>query len=335
MSVSRPSSVPAPSVPAPTDPTAPLVSVVIVSMNNPAMLALSLPSIQKHTSVPVEVFVVAYLFSPENLALVRKTYPWVTFIESNEIRGFAENNNLALRQTRGKYCFVVNDDTQWDFPVIDELVACFDRLPPEAAVVSPTILRADGTVQFCGRPPSSLLNSFLYDICRHRLPSRFTNQKGLFLTYNISGAAFMIETDAFREMGWFDERYFFCPEDVALSTKLNKNGRRCYVFEPLRLTHIRSGSTRGSKTMLATKAAFVRGTVLFWKEAKPLQIVPFVLWTLFTCSGRALAWLLRFLLTRDPHAKLMSKVNGVAIRAALSRKTPKELFLEQYGNPVQ
>ena len=101
------------------------------------------------------------------------------------------------------------------------------------------------------------------------------------------------------------------------------------------MTHFRGGSTRGSKTMVATKAAFVRGTLLFCKEDRPLQFVPFVLWTLFTCSWRALAWLLRFLLTRDPHAKLMSKVNGVAIRAALSRKTPKELFLKHYGKPAQ
>lgn len=325
--------IPAPASPeaAPSSGDPPLVSVVIVCMNNPKWLEGSLGSIRAHTSVPCEVFVVAYLFSPENLAAVRRDYPWVEFVESNEIRGFSENNNLALRRARGKYCFVVNDDTQWDAPVIDGLVAAFDRLPPEAAVVSPTILRADGTVQFCGRPPFSLVNSFLYSICRHRLPCRFTNRKGLFPTCNISGAAFMVKTGLFRQMGWFDERYFFCPEDVALSTKLNQNGYRCYVCEPLRLTHLRGGSTRGSKTMLATKAAFVRGGVLFCREYFPRRLVPFVLLSLFTFSWQALAWLMRFCLDRSPRAKLRFRANCIAIRAVLSRKTPKELFLEQYG----
>lgn len=59
-----------------------------------------------------ECFVVAYLFSKENLEKVKHDFPWVKFIENNEIRGFSENNNLALRQAKGKYCFVQNDDTE-------------------------------------------------------------------------------------------------------------------------------------------------------------------------------------------------------------------------------
>lgn len=54
-----------------------------------------------------ETLVVAYLFSKENLEKVKHDFPWVTFIESNEIRGFSENNNLALRQAKGKFCFVL------------------------------------------------------------------------------------------------------------------------------------------------------------------------------------------------------------------------------------
>lgn len=34
----------------------------------------------------------------------------------------------------------------------------------------------------------------------------------------------MIKTDIFRQMGFFDEYYFFCPEDIALSTALNRRG---------------------------------------------------------------------------------------------------------------
>lgn len=48
--------------------------------------------------------------------------PLVEFIESNEVRGFSENNNLALRQAMGKYCFVMNDDTEMNMPVVDKLV---------------------------------------------------------------------------------------------------------------------------------------------------------------------------------------------------------------------
>lgn len=49
------------------------------------------------------------------------------FVESNEIRGFSENNNLALRQAKGKYCFVQNDDTELKMPCIDKLVETIEN----------------------------------------------------------------------------------------------------------------------------------------------------------------------------------------------------------------
>ena len=94
------------------------VSVIIVSMNNYEVLSRCLDSIRTHTSTSYEVFVVAYLFSPENLQHLRQNYPWAQIIESNEIRGFSANNNLALRKATGKYCFVLNDDTKIESDVI-------------------------------------------------------------------------------------------------------------------------------------------------------------------------------------------------------------------------
>lgn len=315
----------------------PLVSVVMVCMNNPKWLEGSLGSIRAHTSVPCEVFVVAYRFSPENLALVRETYPWVKFIESNELRGFSENNNLALRRARGKYCFVVNDDTLWDIPLIDNLVACFDCLPANAAVVSPTIVLPDGSVHFCGRPPSSLFAHFLHSLCLDRLyrgGSRYVNGKGLFQSFNISGAAFLIKTDVFREMGWFDERYFFCPEDEALSTRLNRNGYHCYVCEPSRITHFYGGTNRSSSTMLATQPAAAKGLVLFYREYWPVQARILVAVLGFNAGWRCLAWFAKWLLTRDAHAKMMARSHFNALAALAGNETPKELFARYWGSPT-
>ena len=64
------------------------VSVIIVCMNRPDNLYPCLESIRRTTrKVAYEVLVVAYMYDPEGLARARKDFPWVTFIESNEIRG--------------------------------------------------------------------------------------------------------------------------------------------------------------------------------------------------------------------------------------------------------
>ena len=126
----------------------PKVSVVIVCMNRPDLLYPCLEGIRTHTSVAYDVWVVAYRFSDENLARLRADWPGVNIVESRELRGFSENNNLALRQASGKYCFIVNDDTLMEMPVIDRLVADIESLGPEAAAVSPKIVFADGRVYY-------------------------------------------------------------------------------------------------------------------------------------------------------------------------------------------
>ena len=99
------------------------VSIVIVCMNNYGQLKDCLDSIKQYThDVSYEVLLVAYFFSEGNLDKLRSEYPWVKVIISNEIRGFSANNNLALRQAQGRYCFVLNDDTYMTMPVIDMLV---------------------------------------------------------------------------------------------------------------------------------------------------------------------------------------------------------------------
>ena len=82
------------------------VSIIIVCMNNLSNLIPCLDSIKKYTSLSYETIVVAYMFSPENLSYIKQNYPWIKIIESKEIRGFSENNNLAIKIAKGKYCFI-------------------------------------------------------------------------------------------------------------------------------------------------------------------------------------------------------------------------------------
>ena len=191
-------------------------------MNNLKNLYPCLESIKKYTTVSYETFVVAYLFTPENLVKAKTDFPWVNFVESNEIRGFSENNNLALRQAQGKYCFVVNDDTEMKMPVIDELVKTIESLPDNVAIVSPVLTYPDGSVQVCGRPYQDWKTNIRNDLGlgNKKMVEKYCNKEGIFQTYNIIGAGFLIKTDVFRKVGWFDERFFFCPEDIALSDGL-------------------------------------------------------------------------------------------------------------------
>ena len=303
-------------------------------MNKPDNLRVCLPSIQKYTSVSYEVFVVAYLFSKENLSSIRTEYPWVKIIESNEIRGFSENNNLALREATGKYCFVLNDDTEMRMPVIDRLIETIENLPENVAIVSPNILKADGRIQYCGRPKQTWKTVLLYDLLRINVNknSPYINKTGVFKSYNILGAAFLIKTEVFKEEGWFDETYFFCPEDIALSTILNEKGYECWVNADIPIIHFEGDSGKScSPVRMATKPAHRRGSLIFYPRGR------WSVWFLMSISYLFLDILLLFkygfkvfVLHQDGASRVSfySLVN--LLKISFTHKTPKEIFIKYY-----
>ncbi len=249
----------------------PEVSIVIVSMNNTRFLFPCLDGIREHTKVSYETLVVAYMFSNDNLAELRSRYPWVTVIESKDLRGFAENNNLALKVAKGTYSFIVNDDTLMNGPVIDRLVEDMKRLPEHAAAVSPKIVFPDGLVQTCGRGPwnmSKYLRHYLHLVDETK-KSAWTMQKGLFRTGTLNGACFLAKTSIFRECGWFDETYTFTPEDIALGLLFNRRGYHIYTDADVEITHIANATA--SRIEAVIKPTRVRGSLILYSSLKHLD----------------------------------------------------------------
>lgn len=309
------------------------VSVVIVCMNNLKNLYACLESILNTTTVNYEIIVVAFLFTEENLQKLRSDFPNINIIISNKLRGFSENNNLALRQAQGDFCFVVNDDTYFSDQVIDKLVSDFKQVNNDVAIISPMILNSDGSVQRCGKPKYNLFTYMLYWmklIKWYENKSKYTNRKGLFQTYNISGACFLIKTDIFRNIGWFDERYYFCPEDIALSTYINDKGYKCYVDSTIKLTHTGGGSW--SKTLYATKPAQIKGEIIFYGRKSIFHKIAVRILLLIFLPAYSLVWKLYYLIKKDTKSNIFSKAYFNGIKAIFSKKTPKELFIQFYGN---
>lgn len=308
------------------------VSIVIVCMNNLKNLCPCLNSIKKYTTVSYETLVVAYLFSKENLDKLRDDYPWITIIESNEIRGFSENNNLALRQAKGEYCFILNDDTEMKMPVIDLLVNDIDKLPLKIACVSPKTVFGDGRIQSCGRPPmnwKTYLLSMLH-LWKESNDKNWVNKKGLFRSYNLVGAAFLIRTDIFKNIGWFDEYYFFCPEDIKVGTELNKLGYECWVDSNVILFHYEGGSSRTkcNKTQMATTPAAIKGSIHYYSEGRSYRLVILTFISFFINIIRLIVYTIKGTSQSKPNNYLYrARAMFNTLRYSYGGKSPKEIFI--------
>ncbi len=298
----------------------PSVSIVIVCMNRPDNLRPCLLSIKEHTTVQTEIFVVAYRFSPVNLSAMREEFPYVRFIVNDALSGFSENNNLALRQVSGDYCFILNDDTELRGPVIDTLLEDFSRLPGDAAIVSPKLLNADGSLQLCGRPEYPPFNYVLQQWHLYKEP--IDNGSGLFRTFNISGAAFLIRTDIFRELGWFDETYYFTPEDIALSTLTRRRGYSVWCDSGAAVVH--KWRTTASRISPAIRPAAVRGSLIFFSKGSALR---YFLLALGVWSAEMAKRIKAALTGRREELKTYRNIT----RSIFTRKSPKELFIRYFN----
>ncbi len=312
----------------------PKVSIIIVCMNRLDNLYPCLAGIRKHTSVEYETLVVAYRFTEDNLTKARTDFPWVTFIISNELRGFSENNNLALRQAKGRYCFILNDDTEISEDVIGSLVKDHEQLPEGTAIVSPRLLNTDGSLQLCGRPPYPGRYYVLQQWHLHKEPIDDTLGKEpvfgeVFPTSNITGAAFLIKTDIFRELGWFDETYYFTPEDIALSTLARSKGYKVYVDRAVSLVH--KWRTTATKISPAVRPAAIRGSLIFFSGGSCIRYILLAVPVWAAEALKAVKAYFRWKLKPEEQnriAFLTFSHNAVNI---FTKRTPKEIFIKYFN----
>lgn len=298
----------------------PAVSIIIVCMNRPDNLRPCLRSIKEHTTAECEIFVVAYRFSPDNLSAMRDEFPYVRFLVNDSLSGFSENNNLALRQASGDFCFILNDDTELAGPAIDRLLEDFSRLPGDAAIVSPKLLNADGSLQLCGRPDYPAFNYVLQQWHLYKEP--VDNGSGLFRTFNISGAAFLIRTDIFRELGWFDETYYFTPEDIALSTLARQRGYSVWCDSEAHVVH--KWRTTASRIAPAIRPCAVRGSLIFFSGGSRFRYLLLGLGVWTAEMGKRIK---AALLGRKAELLTYRHIT----RSIFTSKTPKEIFIRYFN----
>lgn len=300
------------------------VAIVIVCMNNLRNLIPCLDSIAKFTDITHEIWVNCYMFSNENLAIVRDKYPYVHWVVNNDIAGFSENNNMILKKLTTEYVLVLNDDTIFEEPVLDKLMDSMEHTS-DAAIMVPKLLNGDGSLQYCGKAPYTIWD-FIIATSSIGNPafkqSKYINQKNVFKTYNICGACFLIKREIFKELGWFDEYYFFCPEDIALSTLANKKGYNVYCNSNISLYHLQGKTS--SIVKAATLPAARKGSVRFYSNESLLLLFVLKLYVFILCCIKAFY----FHLKRD-------RINYMAqwhcVETIFTSMTPKEIFIKYYN----
>jgi GT2 family glycosyltransferase len=153
----------------------------------------------------------------------------VELIALRERRGTAANDSELMRRARGRYCLLLNEDSELLPGATLALHAALEA-DPRAAVAGATLLRPDGAPQACAWRFPGVATALAGALFLHR---RITVQSGGSQLRQVDWAqssALLVRRAAAEEVGWMDEAFFVYSDEVDFQKRLADAGwRRLYV----------------------------------------------------------------------------------------------------------
>ena len=260
-----------------------MVSVVIVCTSERELLRTCLTSIlDAPPRESLEVIVVDNASTDGSAEMVRENFGSCRVITNHARLGFAPNNNIGMRETRGRYVLLINSDAWLRPGAIDRLVE-FMETHPQVGICGPRILNPDGSLQLSCRKFPTVRSVLMRRIppVRWLLPERILTDH-LMEDWDhdserpvdwLLSACLLVRREAIDSVGLMDDAYFLYGEDVDWCWRMWRRGWEVYyVPEAEAFHHYRRLSARhmvGKKTLI-----HIRSLLHFWRKNRvPLSKV--------------------------------------------------------------
>ena len=186
----------------------------------------------------------------DEVSEIQNRYPYVTIIKSDKNIGFAGGNNLGIKAAKGKYLFLVNNDTIFKEFNVQVLI---DRLESsdEIGIVCPKIRFAWGRnpIQYAGYTPLSKVT------VRNQAIGFGEEDNGQYGTAHPTpyahGAAMLIKREVLEKVGFMPECYFLYYEELDWSMMFTRAGYQIWYDPACTIYHKESQAT-GQNSPLRT-----------------------------------------------------------------------------------
>lgn len=270
----------------------PLVSIISVNYDHPEVTCALLLSLRKISYPSVEIIVLDNASPKDDPSVIKKSFPEVIFIQSKENLGFAGGNNLAIRQTKGKYILLLNNDTEVDPGFLEPLVAKLES-DKRIGAVSPKIkfFFNPDTIQYSGQAPINPYtirsHGFGFGAKDHGQFDKDTP------TSFVHGAAMMVSREVLQNVGLMAECYFLYYEELDWGSRITRAGYQLWYVHNSTVFHKESIST-GKFSPLKTYYMNRARILYLRRNVSGLTFIIAVLYQLFVSIPKnALTFLLR------------------------------------------
>ena len=203
----------------------PTISYCVVNTNGREYLLACLDAIERThpAGVEREVLVLDNASEDGSAAAVRARGGGVELIELERRAGKAENDSTLMRRARGRYCLLLNEDSELRPGAAAALLAALEA-DPRAAAATPQLLDSGGAPVPCAWRFPGVATAALGALFLHR---RFTVQSRGGETRRVDWAqssALLVRREAAEQVGYMDPDFFVYYDECDFAKRLADAG---------------------------------------------------------------------------------------------------------------
>jgi N-acetylglucosaminyl-diphospho-decaprenol L-rhamnosyltransferase len=281
-----------------------LLSYCVVNTNKRELLLACLDAIERTVpeGVEREVLVLDNASDDGSAAAVEALGRDIRLIALDRRTGKAENDSTLLKEARGTYCLLLNEDAELQPGAVQALVDALES-DPRAASAGAKLVGPDGSPQTSAWRLPGVGTALIGALLLHRwltLESRGETTREVGWTQS---SAMLVRRAAAEQVGWLDPAFFVYSDETDFAKRLHDAGWRMLWVPAARAIH---------HDQLATDSAgaerriveFHRNRDLYMRKHHSAAAAALVRWlTAWPYLVRALAALV--LPGHDPHRYLL------------------------------
>ena len=255
------------------------ISIIIANYNARDLLEDCLNSIyQQDSRYPFEVLVVDDHSSDDSFEMVKTRFPQVRAYRNMANVHYATSNNRMFDIAKGRYLFLLNNDTIVKAGAVDALVD-FMEAHPEVGCAGSKLLNEDGSIQESVKSLPNVRSalfgarSYAYrwfpnNIFSKRELLHLSEDVGVpFKAGYVSSAAMLIRRDIVQAVGYLDSRLSY-HVDADYCARIWKAGWNVVYVPQSVIIHLnhRGGTLVSPRRRLKSVVEFHRGTWIFFER---------------------------------------------------------------------
>jgi len=205
---------------------APLLSYCVVNTNGREYLLACLAAIERTrpADVECEILVLDNASADGSAEAVRRLGGDIRLIALERRAGKAENDSTLMREAQGKYCLLLNEDSELRPGAVGALLAVMER-EPKAAAATPQLLDSDGRPVPCAWRFPGVGTALAGALFLHRWLTVQSKGRGVRSVDWAQSSALLVRREAAAEVGYMDPEFFVYYDECDFAKRLRVAGR--------------------------------------------------------------------------------------------------------------